>query len=104
MDYGFYYGVISETGKTVWDDAELSPFDVLEKNIHIDLHASWLDAFGWARKNLRDEVQVDWGSFAWKCTGNDLLHLKEYKPDCDIEDQDEIVPDKEYGVVFIEMS
>ena len=104
MDYCFYYGVISETGKTVWDDAEMSPFDILEKNKHIDIHSSWIDAFGWARKNLWDEVQVDWGSFAWKCIGKELLQLKDNKPCCDIDDLDGIEPEKEYGVVFIEMS
>ena len=104
MDHRFYYGTITETGKKAWDDVEMSPFDILEKNRDINLRASWLDAFGWARKNLRDEIQVDWGSFAWKCTGKNLLQLKEDKPRSDIEDLEMIEPDKEYGVVFIEMS
>ena len=104
MDYRFYFGEISDTGRKAWDDMEMSPFDVLKKNRHIDLHASWLDAMSWARRNLHDEIQVDWGSFAWKCTGKDLLDLKKNKPSCDIESYDDIDPDKEYGVVFIEMS
>ena len=104
MDYCFLYGEISEAGKQVWDGKEISPFDILSKNRDIKCIGSWMDALGWARKDLREEVQVDWGSFAWKCFGRDLQKLAERKPRCVIEDFEDIAPEKEYGVVFIEMS
>ncbi len=104
MDTCYYYGEISDEGKTVWDNNEISPFDILSKNKHIEFRGGWVDFLGWARRCLHDEVQVDWGSFAWKGCGRDLQMLKENHPDCTIESFDDIEQEKEYGVVFIEMS
>ena len=103
MIYNIYYGEISSEGREVWNGAEMSPFSVLEKNMKIQFD-NWLAFIGWARVNLCDEVQVDWGSFAWKCTGSDLVKMNQQYPRMKIQDYDNIQPDKEYGVVFIEMS
>lgn len=104
MDYRVYYGEISEGGRSAWDEKEISPFDVLKENLDIEHLPNWISFLGWARRNLRDEVQIDWGSFAWRCCGSDLQKLMEEDPGCRIEGYDKIEPEKEYGVVFIEMA
>jgi len=104
MFYDTYYGEISEEGKKAWTGAEMSPFHVLAKNNTIRFRGHWMDFLAWARKELRDEVQVDWGSFAWRCLGSDIRRLGSERKECEIDGYEEIDPDREYGVVFIEMS
>ena len=56
-----------------------------------------------AKKLFTEEVQVDWGSFAYKCTCKQLQKLvSEMK--CEIPKIQELDPDKVYGIVFIEES
>lgn len=50
-----------------------------------------------------DQVQVDWGSFAYKCTKKQLQKLIEEKQ-CVISKIKQLDPDKTYGIVFIEES
>ena len=50
-----------------------------------------------------DEVQADWGSFAYKCTKEQLRMLMQ-KTNCEIEKIDQLNPDQIYGIVFIEES
>ena len=104
MYYKICYGEISETGRKVWEQEDVSPFDVLIENNEVLFDDSWPGFLGWARKKLHDEVQVDWGSFAWRCTGRDILQLKEDRPRCSIGAYENIEAEKEYGIVFIEMS
>lgn len=104
MDYYIFYGELSDEGKSAWNGNEVSPFNMLVVNNHIECRGGWTDFLSWTRRNLHDEVRVDWGSMAWKCTGEDLRDLKEHTTKCEIESYDEIEPEKEYGIVFIEMS
>ena len=103
MEYRIYYGEITAKGEGAWNKKETSPFAILEKDLTFSFPDSWVGFLAWARSELRDEVQVDWASFAWKCYGKDLQELKKNRPNCEIESYDEIEPEKEYGVVFIEM-
>ena len=103
MDYYIFYGKMSDEGKSAWKGNEVSPFNILITNYHIECPGGWTDFLSWARRNLHDEVRVDWGSMAWKCTGKDLQILKECKR-CEIESFSEIDPEEEYATVFIEMS
>lgn len=103
MDYYIFYGEISDEGKSVWNGIEVSPFNILVVNNHIEYRGGWTDFLSWTKRNLHNEVSVDWGSMAWKCTGKDLQNLKENRPNCEIESYDWINSEKEYGVVFIEM-
>ena len=104
MMYTIFYGEISDDRQTKWNNGDDNPFDVLKKNNRIEGGRSWLDFLGWARKNLSDEIKIDWGSFAWKGTGNDIKRLITDEPYSISEGFDEIASDNIYGIVFIEMS
>ena len=87
--------------KQQWNSPDDDPYEVLEKNNSIRA-GNWIEFFEYAKTHLSDEIQVDWGSFAWKCKGEDLLQMN--RDICwSMENTDSIQPDKEYGVVFIEM-
>jgi len=102
MNYSIYYGELSQKRKDDWDNGEENPFSVLEKKRRIKC-MDWVAFLGAARKCFYDEVQIDWGSFAWKAKKKDLLKIKEAM--CvEIEDENELEDNKEYGLVFIEMS
>lgn len=100
MMFSVYYGELSETRKENWDNGEENPFDVLVSNKEIKGY-DWLDFLAIARRLLRDEIQVDWGSFAWKANKTDILKLKK-EWDATIEDAKSLKAGVEYGVVFIE--
>ena len=34
--------------------------------------------FGWTSEHCTDEIQVDWGSYAWKCKGKEIIELKNH--------------------------
>lgn len=53
-----------------------------------------------ANKLFLDEVQVDWGSFAYKCTKKQLKKLKD-QTGCEI-NLETLKTGKIYGIVFIE--
>ena len=95
-------GEISEEWEKNWGEGD-DPFDVLKKSVSLDAFFLGGGVFGWADKHCTDEVQVDWGSWAWKCKGKELIELNKRHPWChraEIEDMD---PEKTYGVVLIEM-
>ena len=73
MVFRVYYGEISESRKENWDNGEKNPYDVLVSNKKISGY-DWMSFLTIARKCLKDEIQIDWGSFAWK--GNEAN--KEY--------------------------
>ena len=54
-----------------------------------------------AAKTFRDEVQLDWGVFAWKAFKSDIKKLFRRKGFCE-SDIEELDPYKEYGVVYID--
>ena len=49
-----------------------------------------------------NEIKIDWGSFAWKGTKEDILKLVQ-KVHGELEDEGVLQDGVEYGVVFIEM-
>ncbi len=100
MYYEIKVGVIKPDKLETWKENS-EPFDILDdwKNIN---QINWIDFLGAARRLFTDEVQVDWGSFAFKATKEQLKQLtEEFK--AKIEGLDEL-PDENIGVVFIEMS
>ena len=102
MIYHIFYGEISDDRQKNRDNGDDDPFSVLKRNI--DISVNWLEFLNWAKKHLSEEIKIDWGSFAWKGTGNDIKQLKKDKPYEVIEEYRKIDPEKIYGVVFIEMS
>ena len=100
-----YVGEISEEWQKNWGK-EHEPYDVLDIMFCINAFFGSGGEFYWTDKHCTDEVKVDWGSYAWKCKGKELIELLgtssfsedfrgEVKTLC-------IEQDKEYGVVFIE--
>ena len=102
MMYSVYYGEISDARKENWDNGEENPYNVLNSNKKISpVGCSWMDFLPIARRLLRDEIQVDWGSFAWKANKSDILKLRK---ECNVtlEDAEFLKSGVEYGVVFVE--
>lgn len=99
--YDIFYGEISDDRQTKWDNGDDNPYNVLKKYNQI---ARVRDFLGWAKRNLTDEISIDWGSIAWKGIGKDLLRLAADNRYIIIEGFDEINPDGIYGIVFIDWS
>lgn len=97
-----FYGEISDAWELDWGKGD-DPFDVLKKQTCIDHFFFGGGVFAWAEEHCTDEVKVDWGSYAWKCKGRDLIELNNRSST----EQDPAIagldPDKTYGVVLIEM-
>lgn len=102
MVFRVYYGEISESRKENWDNGEENPYDVLVSNKKISGY-DWMSFFAIARTYLKEEIQIDWGSFAWKGCKSDILKLKK-DWHAKLEDETFLKEDVEYGVVFIEES
>lgn len=100
MMYTIYYGELSESRKETWDTGEDNPYQVLQDTRKISAN-DWMGFLGVARKHLREEIQIDWGSFAWKATKNELINLCKV-PGISARGVKSLEADKEYGVVFIE--
>ena len=54
-----------------------------------------------ANKLFDNEKQVDWGSYAYQCTKEQLAKLME-QTGCEIDKINELVSEKIYGIVFVE--
>ena len=100
MVYEILVGTIKPDKLNTWNENE-EPFDILEDFKSIK-EIDWISFLGAARKLFTDEVQVDWGSFAFKATKAQLQQLAE-KYGARIEGLCDL-PDENLGVVFIEMS
>lgn len=96
-----YYGDISEARQKQWNSGDDNPYEVLGDNMS-SISCDWMEFFDFARSHFSEEIQVDWGSFAYKCSGKELLKL-ENSCCASVENSREIDPEKEYGVVYIEM-
>ena len=94
-----YYGKLSEYAKTNWENMN-DPFKVLEEKKIIPM-GGWTFLF-MDKKYFTNEIQCDWGSFAWKCSKKDLIRFQD-ESNCPLADIDTIEDDDECGVVFIEM-
>ena len=54
-----------------------------------------------ANKLFDNEKQVDWGSYAYQCTKEQLEKLME-QTGCEIDKMNELASEKIYGIVFVE--
>ena len=54
-----------------------------------------------ANKLFDNEKQVDWGSYAYQCTKEQLAKLME-QTGCEIDKINELASEKIYGIVFVE--
>lgn len=94
-----YYGIIREDKKISWNQNR-DPYKILEHNIEINRLGGWkfLDL---SKKLFYGEVQVDWGSFAYKCRKQQLVELSRIT-NCEIPYLNELKEQQEYGIIFIE--
>lgn len=102
MLYTIYYGEISAVRKAKWNNGEDNPYDVLECNKKISC-TNWISFLAAARKYLKDEIQIDWGSYAWKGTKDDILKLCK-AINGEVQDSKNLKDCIEYGIIFIEES
>lgn len=108
-----FFGELSEERKANWQYDDDNPYGVLVSPISLEHKGHKLLDVG--SKYFRDEIKIDWGSFAWKCTPEEILKF--------LDDHRETLPwlvkgdeqmresvraytlergDVAYGVVFVE--
>ncbi|NLG05574.1 MAG: hypothetical protein GX567_17385 [Clostridia bacterium] len=100
MMSSIYYGKIKEERLATWQDNS-EPYDILVDNHEIHRVGGW-SFLDYANANFSDKVQVDWGSFAYKCSGKQLKKFQR-KTLCEIEKIENVNDEEIYGVVFIEL-
>ena len=99
MMSSIFYGEIKEDRLNTWKENK-NPYDILADNNRIERLGGW-DFLFIADELFTDCVQVDWGSFAYKCTKEQLIELTR-KTKCTISGIELLKPEKIYGIVFIE--
>ena len=108
-----YFGELSEERKANWHHNDKNPYGVLTSPISLERKGHELLYVG--NKYFHDRIQVDWGSFAWKCTPEEIRRfLNDNKTTLPwlIEDDEDMIEKVEayisergnvaYGVVFVE--
>ncbi len=93
-----YYGEIKPERMETWNTNN-DPYDILIERHEIC--PKLLFQLHYAERICSDEVKVDWGSYAYKCTKNQLKQLEEACK-LKIEGLDNLEDDKVYGLVWIE--
>lgn len=97
--YEIIIGEISDERKIGWKKLTSKPEEVLEKTLfRSPCRMSTLQS---AAESFRNEIQLDWGSFAWKARKQELIKFfkKHGYPKDLLADLDGI---KTYGVVYID--
>ena len=108
-----YFGELSEGRKAVWDNGDDHPHKVLASSIQLNGkgHEIWSKGSNY----FHDKIQIDWGSFAWECSANEILKfLNDSKSTLPWLEKDDLKlirnvknyiserPNCDFGVVFIE--
>ncbi len=96
-----YFGELTDARKKNWHYSDGNPFSVLKENHEVNIRLEIID---YAKKYFHEEIQIDWGSFAWKCSLKEFTDcLKAYKLKFPLSlDENGLDEKGEYGVVFIE--
>ena len=108
-----YFGELSEERKLNWNNEDSNPYGVLKTSINLYAKGHVLLAHG--SIYFHDKIQIDWGSFAWKCTSDEIIKfLIDHKSVLSwvAKEEDNVIKkvkkyiekqgDTEYGVIFIE--
>lgn len=108
-----YFGILSEQRKQQWNYPDNDPYRVLASPISIESKAH--DLLNYGSNYFREEIKIDWGSFAWKCTYEELnKFLCDHKTSLPwlIESEENLLiqvrsyidehKDEDFGIVFIE--
>ena len=94
-----YVGELSDERKMNWNCKNNDPYTVLKKRNPMIRGAHSLLSVG--DKYFRERIQVDWGSFAWKCNKEELERFMK-ENDVTFKKQPELDDRKEYGILFID--
>ena len=98
--YRIHVGRISEARKRNWYMKDDNPYAVTEGKL-INEGSCTIDGIHACMKHLRDEVQIDWGSWAYKGNRQEIKALyRDLRWRCEV--PDDIIPDEDYAFVFIE--
>lgn len=97
--YRIIIGELSEEKKKKWDTGGIEVSSALERMIFkADCNIGTLPI---AAKSFHDEVQIDWGSFAWKAFKSEIRRFFRRKGISEKELR-KFDPYKEYGVIYID--
>ncbi len=94
-----FYGEIKSDRLETWAENQ-EPYDILVENNRVYKLGGW-DFLAVAKELFSEERQVDWGSFAYQCT-REQLEIMIAQTGCVIEKINDFVPEKIYGIVFVE--
>ena len=87
-----------------WEDWQRNenkdPYNILVENNRVYKLGGW-EFLDIANKLFDNEKQVDWGSYAYQCTKEQVEKLME-QTGCEIDKMNELTSEKIYGIVFVE--
>ena len=94
-----YYGEIQSDKLVSWNENK-DLYNILVENNRVYKLGGW-EFLDIANKLFDNEKQVDWGSYAYQCTKEQLEKLME-QTGCEIDKMNELASEKIYGIVFVE--
>ena len=94
-----YYGEIQSDKLVSWNENK-DPYNILVENNRV-YKLGGQEFLDIANKLFDNEKQVDWGSYAYQCTKEQLEKLME-QTGCEIDKINELASEKIYGIVFVE--
>ena len=108
-----YFGELSKWRRERWDNGESNPYKILSEPIELPRKGNHFWDYG--DRYFFNQIRIDWGSFAWKCTGDSIIRFLEDNisslPWLKKDEKEmieavkryiEMHKETEYGVVFIE--
>lgn len=70
-----YFGELSVERKKDWKYIDDNPYNVLQNPINLGRKA--YDLWNKGQPYFEDCIQIDWGSYAWKCTEEQIMAFLE---------------------------
>ena len=97
--YELIIGEINPNRKVRWDNGNTDPYSVIDRTLFSG--NCTIGTLQEAAKCFYDEIQVDWGCFAWKTRKDELLRFFKRKG-YHLEQIEKLDEFKEYAVVYID--
>lgn len=108
-----YFGELCEKRKENWNCGGENPYEILIFPITLDRKGHKLLSLG--DVYFHDRINIDWGSFAWKCNSKEIISFLEDNKDTLpwlLKDEEQMIEsikryisergEVAYGVVFVE--
>ena len=73
MKCSAYFGELSEVRKLKWEQGDSNPYEVLVSPLSLEGKGQELLSVG--SQYFREKIKLDWGSFAWKCTPDEMYRF-----------------------------